>query len=111
MLDFEVAMLALEGLFNSLLILLFLLIVPYAAYAGHYWLIGYPFLVDFGIFFLPTLLYTAIQHATPRLLLYIPLYYGIRFACSILFLVSFVRLLIAPSRQMVWAKVGRYTIS
>lgn len=106
-LDFEVALLALEGLFNGLLIIALTMFVPLAlSYNPR--LLVYPLSLDFIFFFLPTMILAAHRHRLWRLLLHIPHFYFLRMASSFIFFKSFIKVMFSFDRKMVWGKATRY---
>lgn len=106
-LDIEVALLALEGLFNGLLMIGFIFLIPYALAKSPNILI-YPFILDLGLFMLPTLLLVAIKNKLWKIFLYMPLFYLVRISSSLIFLRSFFKVVLGLDLNMKWGKANRY---
>ncbi len=106
-LDFEVGIIAVEGLFNGLLVVFGLVFIPFIL-RTHPLIIAIPATVDLFLFLLPTMLYTAIKNKMFGILLYIPHFYFLRFFSSYLFLVSFIKMTFSRDISMQWQKVMRY---
>lgn len=109
MLDLELALLSTEGLFNGLLVILLLLLIPFTL-IYHPYLLLIPFLFDLGFFLIPTLILTAYRHQRWRILVYLPLFYIARFISCIIFLKSFIKVVIAQDLKMGWNKAKRYQV-
>jgi poly-beta-1,6-N-acetyl-D-glucosamine synthase len=106
--DAEVGLLALEGLFNGFLIVLLTLLLP-IIFLSRPGIILLPMGIDFFLFLLPTVLYTAIKNRLVKIFLYLPLFYGMRVLTSILFLETFLRVVLTLDSRYGWNKVRRYT--
>ncbi len=72
-LDMEVAMLGLEGLFNGLLVMSFIFLVPFALIKNPQLLL-IPFLYDLFFFLIPTMLFTAKRHEFWTIFRYLPFF-------------------------------------
>lgn len=109
-LDFEVSMLATEGVFNGLLSVFILIGIPVALLINPTILI-FPLALDLIIFTIPTLLYMAIKYKMPRIFIYLPVFYVLRIFNSILFLGSFLKTVygIKNRRKFVW-DTARYIL-
>ncbi|MCL4384246.1 glycosyltransferase family 2 protein [Patescibacteria group bacterium] len=107
-LDAEVAMLALEGLYNGVLMLAFLLVIPFAM-DKHPYLLIIPAAIDLFLFLLPTMALTAWRHRTGKIFLYIPLFYVARFLACLIFLKSFFKIVFSIDYKTGWNKATRYT--
>ena len=102
MLDFEVAMLALEGLYNGLLVLFFLIaVVNLSAYGGISILVV-PLMFDLFLFFIPSLLWSMASDKDYIRILYIPHFYFLRFLSSVIFLKSFFTGLFSLEKEYIW---------
>lgn len=108
-LDFEVALLALEGIFNGFAVILMILLFPVLAYTKPQFVL-YPLAVDLVLFMIPTLLYTMIKHRMWTAFLYLPLFYLMRLLSSLIFLKSFLNIFTSRDLYMHWIKVQRYQI-
>jgi hypothetical protein len=75
MLDLEVAILAAEGLYNGLLVLLFILTAFIFLFLQKISLLMVPLFFDFCLFFLPTLIWSMIGDKDLARILYIPHFY------------------------------------
>lgn len=106
-LDAQVALLAGEAMFSSLLVLLYLVLIPVAINYNPMVVI-LPLALDFIIFMVPTLLFTRLKRGTKGLLRYVPQLYLLRFISSLIFLKSFFKVVINLDRLMSWAKPTRY---
>ena len=101
-LDFEVALLGIEGLYNGLLILMFFLGLPYLYLTGILHFFSKPLLLDFGIFFFPTILFSAIKNRDMSLILYIPHFYFMRFLACFVFLKGFFSGFMSEEKDYSW---------
>lgn len=110
MLDLEVALLASEGLFGSFIILVLMAAVPTVLSIEPDVLI-IPIAVDFLLFVLPTVIYTAIVNRSLHILRYIHYFYFIRAVSSLVFLKSFLKVVLAIDLGMIWNKATRYAIA
>lgn len=110
MLDFEVGMLATEGLFNGILMLSLLLLIPFTLVKAPYLLLV-PFIVDFFFFLLPTMVLAAKRHNLRKIFLYIPLFYLMRIISCLIFLHSFVKIVLGIDFTMRWNKIPRYSLT
>ena len=108
--DLEVALLATEGIFNGFIVLALLLLSP-VIIRFRYELMIYPFIFDFWLFFLPSLLYTILKYKEYRMMLYIPQFYFMRLFTGLIFIKSFLKVLfgLAPSGE--WQRTRRWQIS
>ena len=98
-LDFEVAMLATEGLFNGLLVLSLFVLIPLSLITKpEFFLI--PLALDLICFQIPTLLLTAIRHKTYRIFFLIPQFYFLRALGSLIFLKSFIKIVLGIDLSM-----------
>jgi cellulose synthase/poly-beta-1,6-N-acetylglucosamine synthase-like glycosyltransferase len=107
MLDLEVGLLALEGLFNGLLVLLMVLLIP-LVFVINPWVLFIPFFLDLFLFLLPTVVITAGRHKTWKIFRYLPHFYLLRAVGSLIFLKSFLNTVLALDIRMSWGKVARY---
>lgn len=108
--DFEVALLATEGLFSGFATLIVLLFSPFLLYYQSFGILRIPLAVDFFVFFLPTLLWTSITARTWALPLYIPVFYFVRIITSILFIRSFFAAYKSCEKTYTW-NTARYSLS
>ena len=110
MLDVEVALLALEGLFNGLLMIFFIVLLPFAI-KYHPQVLLAPFFFDVTFFLVPTMLLTLVRQKTWSILFFIPHFYLLRFISSVMFLLSFMKVVLGIDLRMKWGKAKRYAIS
>lgn len=110
MLDLEVALLATEGLFNGLLVLSLLILIPITLTLRPTLLL-IPFLTDLVLFQLTTTTYVALKHKTLGIYRFLPHFYLVRLLSCFVFLVSFARVVFALDLRMkkVWA-TARYKL-
>ncbi len=108
-LDFEVAVLAIEGLYNGMIVLFFLLSIFPLALMGAISLFRIPLLVDLLIFFIPTLVWSAVVDKDYIRILYIPHFYFLRLLSSTIFLKSFFNGFLSTEQEYVWDS-NRYFI-
>lgn len=109
MLDLEVSLSALEGLFSGLLIVTYFFIAPFSLRIDWH-LLAVPIILDLGLFFLPSLLYVSVKHHYRRLLLYAPLFYFLRLLSSLIFLISFIQVMLSLDRLVAWFSPRRYQL-
>jgi poly-beta-1,6-N-acetyl-D-glucosamine synthase len=91
--DAELTLLGLDGVFNGFLSVFLVLTIPILLVQNPA-VVYYPFLFDLLLFVLPTLAYTAIMHKTAKLFIYIPFFYFLRIASGIVFLKSFFKVVV-----------------
>lgn len=92
-LDIEVALLALEGLFNGLLVLSLILLLPLTILNKPSMLL-IPASVDLFAFLLPTMMLTSIRHRIMKIYFYIPHFYFMRLISSVVFFISFLKIVL-----------------
>lgn len=92
-LDAELTLLGLDGVFNGFLSLFLLLALP-ILFIKNPNIVYYPFLFDLIFFVIPTVTYTAIMHKTAKLFIYIPFFYPLRIISGLVFLKSFFKVVI-----------------
>jgi hypothetical protein len=109
-LDFEVALLATEGLFNGLLVLSLVFLVPFAL-VRHPEVLIIPLLVDLLLFLLPTMFITAKRHQSWHIFMFTPLFYLARILSCLVFLKSFFKALLGIDLNMNWFKPNRYQVT
>jgi len=110
MLDFEVAMLASEGLYNGLVVTSLLASLVPLGLKGHLYIYQIPFFIDLFGFFIPTLLWSAVKNRSLKMLLNIPNFYFIRFLSSLLFFRSFFAGFLSKEKAYMW-DTKRYLIA
>lgn len=93
LLDAELTLLGLEGVFNGFLSLFLVVTLPMLLLKSSN-VILYPFILDLTLFVLPTIIYTIIKHKVPKLLLYLPFFYFLRLISGIIFLKAFIKVVI-----------------
>ena len=109
MLDAEVAMLAIEGVFNGLLSLFVLIGLPFALLSNPA-VFFYPLAFDLIFFTLPTVIYMVVKYNSPKIFLYIPAFYCLRLFNSIVFFTSFIKATLgAHSKKDFTWDTARYT--
>jgi len=107
LLDFEVGMIATEGLFNGILVCGFFILIPIVIRSNPIVLV-IPAGVDLFLFLIPTMIYVGIKNKIYHILLYIPHFYLLRFLSSFIFLMSFFKVVLSHDLKMQWFKVVRY---
>ena len=107
MLDAEVAFLGVEGLYNGILTAIFLGVLPIILIKNPS-LLALPLLIDLLFFVIPTLSYTAAKNNYWSIFKYIPQFYLIRFISSLVFLKSFIKVVLGIDLGMNWFKASRY---
>jgi len=107
-LDLEVTMLALEGLYNGLIVIFFLFsFIPLLIFKELN-IFTLPFLIDLFIFFIPSLIWSSIVDKDIKRVFYLPLFYFLRFISSLIFLRSFFYGFLSSEKEYVWDS-KRYT--
>ena len=101
-LDFEVAMLGLEGLYNGIVVILFLTTIIPLAIFRHLGVLRIPALIDLFVFFLPTLAWSAFSEKDIKYMLYIPHFYFLRLLSSLVFLQGFFRGFLSVQKDYIW---------
>jgi cellulose synthase/poly-beta-1,6-N-acetylglucosamine synthase-like glycosyltransferase len=101
-LDIEVAMLATEGLYNGLLVMLFIFSVIPLATMNRLSIFNIPLAVDFFLFFLPTVIWSSFSDKDFRRILFIPHFYFLRFLSCLIFFVSFFRGFLSTEKEYIW---------
>ncbi len=109
-LDYEVTILALEGLYNGLLVMLLLVFFVPLALHKHLSILWYPFMFDLTVFFLPTLIWTAVKKKDISTFLFIPLFYVLRLLSSLIFLLSYFKANISKKENFNWS-TNRYLLN
>lgn len=109
MLDLEVALLASEALFSGLLFLSFFVLLPLSLTTdSHLFLL--PFLIDICLFIIPTVIFTATRRHTKRIYLYLGHIYLLRLFSSLIFVISFFRVMFDQHTNMRWFSPQRYQL-
>lgn len=111
LLDLEVTLLALEGLFNGLLSLCLIFLVPLVAVKNPGVLL-FPIGIDLFLFMLPTMFFAAHRHKMYSIFKYVPHFYMLRFITSLVFLKSFSKVVLGLDLRLrkSW-NTKRYKIS
>lgn len=109
MLDFEVGLLATEGLFNGILLLVLFLLLPLTV-SNTPEILFIPFAFDFLFFLLPTMYLTAKRHKLWRIFLYLPHFYFMRIVSTMVFFNSFLKIIFGIDLSMNWNKAARYSV-
>lgn len=102
MLDFEVLMLAVEGLYNGILVIFFIVSVVNLSIFGGINILLLPLAIDFFIFFIPSLIWSSFSDKDYTRILYFPLFYFLRFLSSIIFIKSFFEGFLSEETVYVW---------
>lgn len=92
MLDFESGLAAIEGLFNGLLVGVSVILLPMGILSGQYYVL-LPLLIDFILFFVPSMLWVSVRHRDWSIWKYSLHFYFCRFVSSGIFMLSFVKIL------------------
>lgn len=106
-LDLEVAALAVEGLFNGLLMVFMIILIPIVLVIKPILLVP-PFLIDLCFFFLPSLMLLKVRKRLRLIVRYLYYFYFMRLISSYIFLLSFIKVIFAVDYRMGWKKVARY---
>lgn len=106
-LDAELALLALEGLYNGLVVLSLVFLIPITVTINPQ-IILFPFFMDLFLFLFPTLLLTAGRHNQRKIFIYIPQFYFMRMISSLVFFKSFLKVVFGFDFSMEWNKAKRY---
>ena len=101
-LDFEAALLALEGLYNGLVVLFLIISAIPLAILGKLNVFVIPFAVDLLLFFIPTLIWSSIADKDYTRILYIPHFYFLRTLSSLIFLKSFFVGALSLEKEYIW---------
>ena len=101
-LDLEVAMLATEGLYNGLLIIIFTFSLIPLASMGKLSIFRIPLAADFFVFFLPTLIWSSLNDRDSLRILYIPHFYFLRILSCVIFFASFFKGYLSVEREYAW---------
>jgi cellulose synthase/poly-beta-1,6-N-acetylglucosamine synthase-like glycosyltransferase len=109
MLDVEVGMLATEGIFNGMLVLSLIVLIPFAL-INHPSILVIPFLMDLVFFLVPTMTLTALRHKSWKIFVFIPHFYVARMVSCMIFLKCFVKVLFGADLGMGWFQATRYQI-
>jgi poly-beta-1,6-N-acetyl-D-glucosamine synthase len=109
MADFEISLMATEALLSNILLLTLLLVAPIALFANSKLLLV-PFLLDLGLFILPSVLWTTFRYRAWKLPLLIPSFYYLRILANIVFFKSFFKSVLGIDIKVGWNKVSRYQV-
>jgi len=107
--DFEVALLASEGIFSSLIVIMLIIFLPVVLLKNPV-VLAVPFAIDLLVFMIPTLFLTAARNNAWKIFFYLPHFYFLRAVSSLIFLKSFLSVLLVKDLKVGWNKVARYTI-
>jgi poly-beta-1,6-N-acetyl-D-glucosamine synthase len=108
-LDLEVSLLALEGLFNGFLVLAILLMAPLILLKQPQIFIA-PFVIDLLFFMLPSILFISLKFKTLSFFRYFLSFYPLRFLSSFVFIKSFIKVSLSQDLRMKWAQPIRYEV-
>lgn len=106
MLDLELLLLTVEALSGGLMVLLVFLLAPFI-FQKNLSLLSVPLLLDFLLFFFPTVFMTVFIHSSLKMVKYLPSFYFIRILNSLVFLYSFFESLFVFDKGG-WNKTVRY---
>ncbi len=106
-LDAEIAFLATEGLFNGALVLVLIGLLPFILLTNPIQLL-WPFLFDLFLFIIPTMSMASKQRRSWGIFKYFFTFYLLRFVTSLIFLKSFIKIVIGSDLKMGWNKIARY---
>lgn len=109
-LDFEAGVAGIEGLFNGLLVVLSMVLMPIGLVTGQYYVL-IPWLIDLCLFFIPSLIWVSNRHKAWHIWKYIFHFYFCRIASSGIFLWSFLKVIFVPDNRtkLIW-NTERYAI-
>lgn len=109
MIDLEGAMLAMEGIFSGLLIILLFLFFP-VIITEKPLILFFAFFTDGLLFMLPTLFLTRSRQNRTNLYRMAPFIYAMRCITAVIFLASSFRAMMIASHTYKWNKVKRYSL-
>ncbi len=109
-LDFEVTLMAIEGLYNSILAFMLIFFFPSVLVFNYIHVLKYPILLDLGLFFIPSLLWVSIRIRSFKLFPYIFHFYFLRFLSSLVFIRSFFQGYLSYEKNYSW-DTTRYKIN
>lgn len=109
-LDLDVGLMAVEGLFNGVLVFMGVLFLPMLARFGLEVLL-LPILIDLVVFILPSILLTVVRYRSLVFFVYLPHFYIMRIVTSLVFLRAFFKVVFFQDRKLGWNKVNRYIIN
>lgn len=107
-LDFELLLLTIEGLSAGLMVVLILAALPYILLKNPSFLLM-PLVLDFVLFFFPTVFITMFIHSDLKFLKYMPTFYLLRIVNSLVFIYSFFESLLAFD-GVEWTQITRYEL-
>ena len=106
--DAELALLALEGLFSSLVYFTLIVFAPFAFFKAPLFFI-FPFIIDLFVL-IPTLSVTAKRCHANKIFLYLPHFYFLRFLANVIYLKSYLKVTFGFDHKMKWLKINRYKV-
>lgn len=109
LIDVEVTLLAIEGLFNGLFVMLMLSLLPVIIYLNRMWVV-IPILLDLMLFMLPSMIYTMIRRRQWKMLFYLPHFYLLRSISGLLFVRSFVHVVLRLDELISWFSPRRLLV-
>lgn len=109
MLDVEISLMATEGLWSGTLMLITFLLAPVSARI-HPGIIALPILLDISLFLLPSVVFANLRHGQFPLTKYLVHFYFLRVVSSLIFIKSFVSVLINRDKFH-WFSPHRYQIA
>lgn len=107
-LDFELLLLTIEGLAGGMMVALLLSTFPFII-LRHPSFFMIPLILDFLLFFFPTIFLTMFIHSNLKILKYMPTFYFLRIVNSLVFLYSFFDSLFTVNNTG-WEQVSRYKV-
>ena len=110
LLDLEVALLALEGIFNGILVLGLMFLLPILV-VNNRELFLLVLGLDLFLFMLPSLIFVSYQKKDLRLMAYFPFFYFVRLLASLVFLKSFIKTFFKLDLKMNWRQAKRYSLT
>lgn len=102
MLDFEVAVLAIEGLYNGVLVAFLGASIIKLSFSGGLSILVTPILIDLFIFFLPSLIWSSIADKDYSRILFVPHFYLLRLLSSVIFIKSYFKGFLSREKTYVW---------
>ena len=110
-LDFEAALLAIDGLLNVFLAIFFMALIPFSFFANPT-LLTIPLLIDLFFFMLPAIIYVSYKRKTFNIIFFLPHFYLMRFIGSIVFFYSFLNVSLGLDLKLknVW-NTQRYKVN
>ena len=109
-LDLVVVLLAMEGIFNGLIVIFFLMSIIPIASLGKITIFKAPLYIDFFAFFLPTILWSSVSDRDYSKIRYVLHFYFLRLLSSLIFLKCYFAGFLSNQKDFVWDS-NRYSLT